>query len=384
MAKQRLLLITRNFPPLWGGMERLNWHLAAEAAKYFTTRCIAPIGAKTHAPEGILVSELPLRPLWRFILKATALALWQSQSFKPDIVLAGSGLIAPIAWIAARLARAHAVAYVHGLDLTVPHPIYRAFWLPALRHMDRVIANSAATANLAKNIGIPAERIAIVHPGVSMPALAPEARQRFRKIHGLGEAPVLLSIGRLTTRKGLKEFVVEVLPHIVEKQPNALLVVVGDTPINALYAEPQTRGAILSAAKSAGVGNHVMFLGVMFGEALAEAYAGADVHVFPVRQLPDDPEGFGMVAIEAAAHGLPTVAYATGGVVDAVREGISGRLVKPGDSQAFADAVIAMYASPPPNNGIRNFASEFEWQNFGEKIVSQLLYSRVDDHFDSA
>ena len=48
-------------------------------------------------------------------------------------------------------------------------------------------------------------------------------------------------------------------------------------------------------------------------QRLSDAYFAADVMVFPVLDLPGDVEGFGMVAVEAAAHGLPTVAFAVGG-----------------------------------------------------------------------
>src|SRR3546814_1721721 len=72
---------------------------------------------------------------------------------------------------------------------------------------------------------------------------------------------------------------------------------------------------------------------------LEDAWAASAVHVFPVREIPGDPEGFGMVAMEAAAHGVPTVAYAVGGVPDAVLDGTSGVLVQPGDEVGFAEAV---------------------------------------------
>jgi phosphatidylinositol alpha-1,6-mannosyltransferase len=288
------------------------------------------------------------------------------------VVLAGSGLTAPMAWLAARLSGARCIAYVHGLDIAVPHPLYRAFWLSALRRMDRVIANSRATAVLAKNTGIPAARISIVHPGAVIPAPDTSARARFRAAHGLGDRPLLLSVGRLTRRKGLREFVADVLPIIVTQRADALLLVVGDAPANALYAEVQTRESIQAAAETAGVGAHLRFLGTLFGADLAAVYQAADVHVFPVRHISDDPEGFGMVAVEAAAHGLPTVAYATGGVVDAVAEGESGALLAPGDGVGFAAATLRLLAQPLPTDRVRSFAERFAWPRFGAALAAQI------------
>lgn len=369
----RLLLVTRNFPPLWGGMERLNWHIADELRHAYEVTVIGPAGAAAVAPAGVTVIEVPLRPLWRFLLLATWRALLAARDSRPAMVLAGSGLTAPMAWLAAWLSGARSAAYVHGLDLAVAHPVYRALWRPALRRMHCVIANSSATATLARAIGIAQARIRIVHPGVDMPALVPTARARFRAARGLSEnTPVLLSVGRLTARKGLREFVSDVLPRIVEKRTDAQLVVVGDAPADALYAQAQSPASIQRAADAAGVGQHVHFLGTRFGTELADAYAGADVHVFPVRELLNDPEGFGMVAVEAAAHGLSTVAYATGGVVDAVRPGVSGHLVAPGDEANFARATLQALAEPLDSEASRAFAAQFAWPEFGGRMLQSL------------
>ena len=371
-GKSRLLLVTRNFPPLWGGMERLNWHLADELTHAYEVTVIGPDGAAAQVPAGVTAIEVPLRPLWRFLLLAGWRALRAARRSRPDVVLAGSGLTAPLAWLAARLSGARCAAYVHGLDLVVPHAVYRALWLPALRRMDRVIANSRATAALAGRAGVPRERIGIVHPGVDLPQPDPPARARFRARHGLGDAAVLLSVGRLTARKGLREFVAEVLPQIVARRPDVQLLIIGGVPAQALFAEAQTPDSIRAAAAQAGVGGHVRFLGNLPDADLADAYFAADILVFPIRELPGDIEGFGMVAVEAAAHGLPTVAYATGGVVDAVADGESGALLAPGDADGFAAAVLRLLAQPMPPGRVQGFAGRFAWPCFGEALAAHI------------
>src|SRR5690606_3589327 len=111
-----------------------------------------------------------------------------------------------------------------------------------------------------------------------------------------------------------------------------------------LGADIQTVESIQAQAEQTGVAGHLRFLGVITDAQLATAYEAADVHIFPVRYIPGDPEGFGMVAIEAAAHGTPTVAFATGGVIDAVASGQSGQLVPPGDYAALAQAALEALA----------------------------------------
>ncbi|MGO4703355.1 glycosyltransferase family 4 protein [Dyella sp. 2RAB6] len=379
--------MTRNLPPLVGGMERLNWHMAQELARYGEVRVIGPAGSAVQAPAGVEIVEVPLRPLWKFLAGACFEACRLARRWRPDVVIAGSGLTALPVWLAARSAKARAAAYVHGLDMAVSHPVYRGLWFPALRRMERIIANSEATRALAISAGVAASKIRIVHPGVQMPALPDaEATKRFRAEHGLSDWPLLLSVGRLSTRKGMREFVQRALPRIVQSVPEATLLVVGDAPNDALHAGAQTIDSIKAEAVRAGVAERLRFLGQItdYGQ-LGVVYGAADVHVFPVRELPGDPEGFGMVAVEAAAHGLPTVAFATGGVTDAVAEGRSGRLVKAGDYEALADAVIdtlksgAEFAQP-----CRDFAQGFAWNAFGDGVAHAVSMDIVDTHRASA
>lgn len=376
VQSKRILLVTRNLPPLVGGMERLNWHLAQELSRYAEVRVIGPFGAAAHAPAGIVVDEVPLQPLWKFLLRAQVRTLHHARDWKPGWVLAGSGLTAPLAWLAARAAGSRAAAYVHGLDLAVQHPVYRVVWLPALRRMDRLIANSQPTAVLAERAGIKAAHIGIVHPGVTLPTILPDKEKiaRFRVENGLADRPILLSIGRLSERKGLREFVAESLPRIVAARPDVLLLIVGGVPKDSLYARAQTPDSIRMVAEQAGVAGHVRFLGVISNEQLEIVYRAADVHVFPVREIPGNPEGFGMVAVEAAAHGVPTVAFVTGGVTDAVAEGESGQLVPPGNYAGFAAAVCGLLdTGQSMQSSCICFARRFAWPRFGERMIRELL-----------
>lgn len=375
--QHRILIITRNLPPLVGGMERLNWHIADELSRHANVHVVGPRGGAALRPAKAQFTEVPLRPLWEFLLTSAAVALVQARRLKPHIVLAGSGLTAPAALLAARVCGARACVYLHGLDAAVQHPAYRALWHPAVRSMDVVIANSQPTAELARALKVQNNRMRIVHPGVQLPKAPqlPQALLAFRQRHGLGDACLLLSVGRLTTRKGLREFVQHALPVIVQAAPTTVLAIVGDAPMEALHATVQSRDSIQSAADAAGVGQHLRFLGVITDpEELACAYQTSTVHVFPVRQIAGDPEGFGMVAIEAAANGLPTVAFATGGIVDAVGPMRSGLLVVPGDYLALAQATLRVLAGDRAmwQRNSADFAQPFAWSAFGENLRSAL------------
>lgn len=370
---KKVLVITRNFPPVLGGMERLNLHMVEELAKYYQVSVIAPAGARSQVSPFIVVREAALRPLWRCLAGLFAGGFARCVAWRPQVVVGGSGLVAPIVWALARLCRARAVVYVHGLDITVPHSVYKLLWLPFLRRADCIIANSSVTRQLAIDAGIKAGRIAIVNPGVAeLPLEDSVGRARFRQRFQLGERKVLLSVGRLAARKGLREFVSDVLPRIVVRYPDTTLVIIGTEPNNALFAESQSPESIQAAADKASVGTNIKFLGGVDDETLQDAFLGSDLHVFPVRHIPANPEGFGMVAIEAAMRGLATVGYATGGVVDAVCDGENGVLVAPDDVAGFAQAVISLLDTPYQKIRVQAFSRQFCWENFGLKISNAL------------
>jgi phosphatidylinositol alpha-1,6-mannosyltransferase len=377
----RVLQITRNYPPLRGGMERLNARMfEALRGQDETCALLGPSGSTRFAPADTRVSELPAKPLPATILASVVRGIAMAREIRPDLVLAGSGLAAPAAVMAARACGARSAVYLHGLDIIAPSRLYRALWLPCIRRCHGVIVNSANTRRLAIEAGVDAERIAIVHPGTDLPAVDPGARARFRERHGINAtAPILLSVGRMTARKGLAEFVANALPAIVAKCPQTRLLVVGDNAPDALH-----RGAgagferVRAAAAEAGVIEAVHWLGPCSEAELADAYQGADVHVFPVLDVPGDVEGFGMVAIEAAAHGLPTVAFDVGGVADAVVDGSNGRLIRADDYDAFAQATIDLLANKAVDaeKRARAFAREFSWERFGNEVAAALEAAR--------
>src|SRR5690554_3460496 len=373
--RSRILIVTRNLPPLVDGMERLNWHMADELSKYAEVKVIGPQGSAATKPEHVSLTEAPLKPLPLFLLITLFKTLLLAMHWKPDVILAGSGLTAPIAWLVSKLCRARSAAYLHGFDITVENKLYEHLWMPILNKIDRIIVNSTPTKKLACAAGIPERKISIVYPGVSLPEAPQPIRriQAFKEQHGLTDKKILLSVGRLTTRKGLREFVELALPSIVEAEPDTMLLVIGGPPKNSLGAGVQTIESIQAQAQRSGVAAHIKFLGVITDKTLlAVAYEAADVHVFPVRHIPDDPEGFGMVAIEAAAHGLQTVAFATGGIVDAVRHGESGYLVGNNNYTELSSRVIELLNKPLNKKNTSNFAQSFAWIQLGNNINSAL------------
>lgn len=373
LEQPKLLFVTRNFPPLTGGMERLNYEAFMNLVATHRTTLCGPEGSSRFLPPGTDVSEISIAPLWRFLSSVQLNAIKLAWRVRPSIIYSGSGLTAPAALLAGRAVGARTVCYLHGLDIVANHLVYQHVFLPAIRRVDRIIVNSRHTAGLAQMAGVPAAKITIVNPGVELPdlTLRGHARRCFRQLHGLGERPLLLAAGRLTQRKGLAEFISQALPSIRERVPDVLLLIVGREATSALKHKRGVEAGIRAAISENDMASHVRLLGLVDDRALSDAYFAADAMIFPVLDLPGDVEGFGMVAIEAAAHGLPTVAFAVGGVPDAVEDGVSGSLVRAGDYEVFTRRVLTMLDNATRADAAqrcRQHAERFEWPEFGRRL----------------
>lgn len=369
--RRNLLLITRNFPPLCGGMERLVHHIYLELQTDFEISLVGPKGCGSFLNSKTYYRSVSPSPLSRFLIQMQWQAFQAARNAMPDLVFSASGLNAPAAVLAGRWIRRPVAGYLHGLDIIAGHPLYRAFFLPAIRSWDHVLANSRHTAELAKDAGVDPVRMEVLHPGVSLADVPDSGIHKFRWRYQLGSRPLLLSVGRLTERKGILEFIRYCLPQVVQDIPDALYLVVGDEARNAGKASTVTAAGVLDAVMQSGLRNHVLLLGAVDDETLSRAYTASRVLVFPVIERRGDVEGFGMVAVEAAAHGTPTVAFRVGGISDAVYDGVSGRLIAPGDYTQMASALIGMLKTDKSEACVENcrtFAAQFTWERFGQRL----------------
>jgi D-inositol-3-phosphate glycosyltransferase len=195
--------------------------------------------------------------------------------------------------------------------------------------------------------GDPPGRIEIVAPGVEHAFFAPGDRRGARHALDLGRGPVLLFVGRIQPLKGV-DVAVRALAEL--NRPEALLVVVGgasgqdgDTEvarINALIDELNLR-------------DQVRFVEPQPHHILSTYYRAADVVVVPSRS-----ESFGLVALEAAACGIPVVASAVGGLLTLVDEGLTGYLIGDRDPALFATRIATILDNPKLAAAMRLRASE--------------------------
>ena len=374
MSGEPILIVTRNFPPLTGGMERLMKHTADALAERFDVTLIGPTGCRKHCENVTQVIECPPSPA-AFLFFALFKGLLHCLGRRYRYVLGGSGLVAPITSILARICGARSAVYVHGLDLVVHNSIYQRLFVPWISRNSIVIANSRNTRDLAVSKGCDPGQVSVLNPGTAIPHENTLSNGgSIRESLGLGDCRVVLFVGRMIKRKGLTPFLMHSWPGITAAEPKARLLVVGDTPEHALVRDPGEAAELQKALDEHELTKSVHFLGAVDDAYLWQCYALADVLVFPLVEVEGDIEGFGMVAIEAAAAGTPTVAFPIGGVVDAVVDGVNGRLVKALDYAAFSAAVVeTMAAEPGVRRRCREHAQNFSWERHKEKLLGILL-----------
>jgi glycosyltransferase involved in cell wall biosynthesis len=238
---------------------------------------------------------------------------------------------------AARAARVPVVATYHGV-YSAKGPMKR--WYNAvMTRADLTIANSRYTRDhVAAEHGLSPGLIALATEGVDTEWFDPgrvsaKLVSRLRTSWGAEEeAPVLLLAARLTGWKG-QAVAIEALARMTDF-PRARLVLAGKAET------PGAAEALREQAARAGVGDRVVLVGPI--EDMPTAYAAADLVLAPSTE----PESFGRGVAEAGAMGRVVLASPLGGPGETVVDGVTGRLVKPGDPAAWAVAITEALAAP--------------------------------------
>ncbi|MFO0760140.1 MAG: glycosyltransferase family 4 protein [Byssovorax sp.] len=148
------------------------------------------------------------------------------------------------------------------------------------------------------------------------------------------QRPLLLTVARLAETERYKgvDQVIRALPIIARDIPDVRYAVVGTGG---------DRPRLEALARELGVADRVEFRGRVSAEALAHAYAECALFV-----MPSAKEGFGIVFLEAALFGKPSIAGNHGGSPEVVEDGVTGRLVTYDDVPGFAKVATEMLGDP--------------------------------------
>jgi len=241
-----------------------------------------------------------------------------------------------MAWLSS-FGRRPYLCWTHGEELPIAQASRELRWLLGQVHRGAagLIANSHNTARLLRDLGNAADRVHVVHPGVDVTRFTPVARSESLHQRLRGRFPLLLlSVGRLQARKG-HDLVLRALGRASSLGTPLPFryVVVGDGPEG-----PRLR----TLAADLALGDSVEFAGAVPPDELPAYFASADVFVHPNRVEGSDFEGFGIVFLEAAAAGVAVIGGRSGGVPEAVEDGVTGLLVSGQDTDELRAALVAL------------------------------------------
>jgi D-inositol-3-phosphate glycosyltransferase len=198
------------------------------------------------------------------------------------------------------------------------------------------VSCDAEEAQFRRLYGDPQGRIEIIAPGVEHAFFAPGDRAGARRALALPtEGPILLFVGRIQPLKG-PDVAVRALAAL--GRPDARLLIVG----GASGEDGDLESARIQAlVDELGVRGQVQFVDPQPHHILSTYYRAADVVLVPSRS-----ESFGLVALEAAACGIPVVASAVGGLLSLVVDGSTGRLIEGRDPADYARAIAELLDDP--------------------------------------
>lgn len=336
----RILYLSWNYAPRVGGLEAVVTHVFRGLRRRGHDVRLLTTHAEGTPPEPC-VRRAPRPGLAAYLVFALLGGLRAGLGRRPDVILCGSVVTALPAWLLARIFRAPYAVPVFGTDVLLPGRVAGAVVRFALARADVVLAGSAESLRLAREAGVAIPRAEVVHPGVDPERLDAAPAPEGDPFDCAGRK-VLLSVGRLVRRKGVLELVEQVMPRLVHEEPDVLLLVVGGDATASLAHRERMRDRIAAAVARRELGRHVRLLGERSLAELAALYRRADVFVLPARALPGDVEGFGIVFLEAALFGTPSVGTRVGGIPEAVLDGETGLVVPPNDPQALGDALLRL------------------------------------------
>jgi len=364
----RILLFTLEYPPFKGGIANYYGNLIKhwpEPDKIFIL----------HNNQGRLIKNW-LLPKW-------LLAIWHLRKNikknKIGHVLVGHILpLGTATYLIFKINKVKYSVFLHGMDFTFAIKSPRKRWLTKkiLKNTANIICANAYTAKLVKDFlktDITNNTIKVINPGINSQATRNTrlgARQvqhetRIKERYNLENKFVLLTVGRLVKRKGM-DTVLASLPATLKQVPNLVYVIVGNGPeltnIQSLITKLKLEKNVIIITNADDKERNVW-------------YNICDIFIMPARNIDGDFEGFGIVYLEANLTSKPVIAGDSGGIRDAVVNGLNGLLVNPESTKEITKAIIRLahdknLREKLGEQGRQRAIKEFSWEKQVKKIYN--------------
>ncbi len=378
------LLITNDFPPIVGGISTYFYQLW----QYLPSERVFVLAPRVKGCEEfdrrqnfrIIRKKMPIGESKREkILKALFNVVWGlylALRFRVVKLHCGQVISSGLAGLICKkvLGIPYAV-YVYGSEtIRFAHSrVLQRLIKEVIEEAREVVPNSEYTLQEYLRLGIPRDKMVKINPGVDPRVFMPREKPRgLARKYGI-DGPTLLTVGRLDERKG-HDTVMRALPRIAEKFPQVKYLIVG---------KGREERRLRDLAREVGIEDRVLFAGFVPDEELPAHYNLCDVFVLPNRETKDfvqlrgDYEGFGIVFLEAGACAKPVVGGRSGGVMEAVVDGVTGFLVDPMSAAEVAEAVIRLVEDRELARRLgqegRRRAQQFDWRKLSAKVQEILI-----------
>ncbi|MFH2138506.1 MAG: glycosyltransferase family 4 protein [Candidatus Omnitrophota bacterium] len=368
-----ILFVTSNFPPLNGGIANFDYNICKslhqKGHKLVVLANSIKGSEKFDLAQGFEIIRLKgnLRPT---SIEAISKLLYLVLKNNIDIVFFGH--FGSTHWLGGVLSRiilkVPYVILVHGTEFNAYFSRFTFVdkWASGivLKNAKGIIANSQVTRNLVHERGYPLEKIQILNPGVDVEVLKMvDKGVKMKEELKLNDNKILLTVARLVAKKN-HENILKALAVVIKEVENVTYVILGE-------GEERTR--LESLTRELGLEEYVKFLGQIKHEDIQLYYNICDIFVMPSKTIDIDYESFGIVYLEANACGKPVIAGKSGGVDDAVIDGVTGILVNPDDIDEISQAILCLlkdekYAKELGENGRQRVEKEMNWNIAGNKI----------------
>jgi phosphatidyl-myo-inositol dimannoside synthase len=368
----RTLLVTNDYPPKVGGIQRTLHSLMRELPPDRVT-VFAPAWQGSQVFDGgepYRVERDPRAFTWptpevrdrvRGLIRQTG----------SEVVLFGDAM--PLAALGPGLAR-HGTPYLvaaHGFDYwlsLVPgsHAWMRRVTSRAARVPVMCSEFIARVVRTAVPAGVP---VSVLYPGADIEAFRPDLPARdILERHGVADRPLIVCVSRLVARKG-QDVLIGSMAEVRRRVPDATLLIVGGGP---------DRERLEALAASAPNGS-VVFAGQVSEQDLPRYYRAGHVFAMPCRSRAAglEVEGWGNVFIEAAACARPVVVGDSGGARESLVDGETGILVRGSRPSEVADAVASLLEDPARAEamgaaGRARVERDHAWPKIAERLAGWL------------
>ena len=352
------LIVTRSFPPELGGMQSLMWGLAKELSKNFMIKVFADY-IENHKEFDEQATFSIERVGWPKLLRKYRNAHLIDEFIKNGKV---NGIISDH-WKSLEHLKTNKKKYclIHGKEINhAKGSGINKRLLKVLNNVEKVIANSKYTKNLAINIGVKEENIIVINPGID--TIKDLDQKSLEKVESLlkVKTPRLITVSRFDKRKN-HEKVIMALRNLKQKYPDIVYICIGDG---------DEAKNIKDLVKELDLSSQVMFFKDISSDLKNSLLAKSDIFVMPSIIHKTSVEGFGIAYVEAAQYSIPSLGGKDGGASDAIEHDKTGLICDGNnldDIYSSLDTMIENKKYLEFGKNAKEYVSKFQW----EKILEE-------------